>query len=87
MSFVTAGSAIMRGEVGGVVAAAAEGDGDELDQVRRAVARGELHEAEAVPMGVEAHRFGVDGDHRPERETLGQVVPVEVDGAVHVGTA
>ena len=50
-----------------------------LHQVAFAVARRELHEAQPVAMGMEAHRLGVYGHNGAEIDTRGQVVLVQVD--------
>ena len=44
-----------------------------------AVARAELHEAEPVAVGVEAHRLGGDGHDRAEIEPVGKVAFMRLD--------
>ena len=46
--------------------------------MRVAVAGRELHEAEPVAAGNEAHGLAVDGHHRPEVEPGRKIAPVEV---------
>src|SRR5215472_10045986 len=45
------------------------------------IAGGELHQAQPVPMGVEAHGLGIDRHGAPQVEALRKVVPVQVNGA------
>ena len=53
-------------------------DGD-LDEMGGAVAAGELDEAQAIAMRVEAQRFGVDRHLCAEGQPLGQVALVQRD--------
>ena len=52
----------------------------ELHEVRAAVARRELDEAQPVAIDVEPKRLGVDGDARTEGEAGRQIVLVQGDG-------
>src|SRR5918994_1604552 len=51
----------------------------ELHQVAFAIARRELYQTQPVAIGIQAHRFGIHGDHGAEIETFGQVLLVQVD--------
>src|SRR3989337_2734627 len=51
-----------------------------LHQRSAAVALGELHEAEPVAIGIEAHRLGVDADRAAGEAPWGQVALIEFDG-------
>ncbi|MNC90881.1 hypothetical protein D3C83_70350 [compost metagenome] len=54
----------------------------ELDQHCRPVAFRQLHEAEPVTLEHQTHRLGVDGDRRPEIETVRQVAAMELDAEI-----
>ena len=54
--------------------------GRNLDDIGRAVASRQLHDAQPVAQRVETERLGVDGDHRAETGVGGQVAPVQADG-------
>ena len=69
-------------EVWTVEAAAAAFGWDKLDDVNVAVAVRHLHEAKAVSDRIEAHCFGVYGNDGTQGQAFGQVIAVEVDGAV-----
>src|SRR6185312_9723933 len=55
------------------------GAGGELHEMRYAITGRKLDQAQAVAMGIEAHRFRVDGDAGAEREAGGKVAMVEMD--------
>lgn len=52
----------------------------ELHKVGGAVARGKLHQAQAVAAVIQAHGLGIDGNAVAEFEAFGQVAVVECDG-------
>jgi hypothetical protein len=52
----------------------------DLDEVRVPVAGRQLNNAQAVPVGVEAHRLAVDRDGRAEVEVARKVAEVKVIG-------
>ena len=81
ISFTVAAVGQQAGQIGAVVAVAAEVRRDELHQVRVAVAGRELHQAEPVAMRIEAHGLGIDRDDGAEGQAFRQVVPVQMDGA------
>src|SRR5262245_3561062 len=56
-----------------------EGLAIDLDEMRIAVARGQLDKTELVAMGAQPHGFGVDRDLPPEIERWRQVAPVKLD--------
>ena len=51
----------------------------EFDEVRRAVAARELHEAQAIAMRIEPERLGIDRDAVRKRQPRGQIALVEFD--------
>ena len=51
----------------------------ELDDMGVAVTRRQLHDAERVARGIEAHRLGVDGDAAAEGQAVRQIALVQRD--------
>src|SRR6266446_6173011 len=51
----------------------------ELDEMGAAVAGRQLDQAETVATGTETQRFGVDGDRRPQIESVGKIAFVKAD--------
>ncbi len=68
-------------EIGAIVAAPAERRRNELHQMGMTVAGGQLHQTEPVAMRVQTHRLGVDRHDRTQRQPIGQVMLMEMDGA------
>ncbi len=71
---VTCGSVRSTHEIGRLGLAAAD-----LHQIGVAVAGGELHQAEAVALRIEAERLGVDGDAVPGPVIGGQIAPMQTN--------
>src|SRR5262249_24708412 len=49
-----------------------------LHEMRIAIPSRQLNETQPIAMRIEAHRFGIDRDHRPEGEAFGNVVAMQL---------
>ena len=61
-------------EIGGGILA-----GGKLHRMADPIPGGQLRQAQPVALGIEAQGFGVDGDQRPQIQTVRQVALIQLD--------